>query len=135
MKTTLGDLVAIRSDLNKLFECDIPIQTSWTLSKFIRQLESQYNDFETNRIKIVKKYIPEGAKKVPEDKLDEFRDELQKLLDVELEIEVEPITIEDLGNVNISPIALSKMSFLFKESNIQHRENEDEETAEDGFSS
>lgn len=118
MKMTLGDLIAIRADLNKLFECDMPIKTSWALSKFIKQLEDQYADFETNRVKLVKKHTPEGVSRVPEDKLDEFQGELQKLLDVELEVEVPKIKIEELGDVNISPIALSKMSFLFEESNI-----------------
>jgi len=115
MKTTVGDIMAIRDDLHTLFTKEMPIQTSWKISKFISKLENEYNDFENARLKLLKKYVPEGEKKMPEDKMEPFKNELQKLLDIEIDIDINPISIDELGDVAISPIALSKMSFLFRE--------------------
>ena len=115
MKMTVGDLMLIRDDLHTLFGKEMPIETSWKISKFISRLENEYNDFENNRLKLLKKFIPEGAKKIPEDEVDGFRTELQKLLDIDIEVDLIPISITDLKGVTISPMALSKMSFLFND--------------------
>lgn len=112
---TVGDLMLIRNDLHTLFSKEMPIETSWKVSKFISRLENEYNDFENNRLKLLKKFIPDGEKQIPEPKVDEFRAELQKLLDIDLEIDLIPIGIAELKGVSISPLALSKMSFLFND--------------------
>lgn len=112
-KTTLGEMVTIREDMHKLFAQEMPAKISWKLSKFIKIMEDEYKLFEESRIKTLKKYVPEGETQVPEDKKEEFTKELNDLLDAELEIEIDPINIDDIGSVSISPIALSRISFLF----------------------
>ena len=41
---------------------------------------------------------------------------LGNLLDVEVDLEVEPIDIKELGDISVPPLSLAKMHFLFCES-------------------
>jgi hypothetical protein len=115
VKVTVGDLLAIREDLQTVFDKELPIKTSWSLSKIIKKIEDHYGIFETNRLKVLKNYVKEGETKVPEDKFEEFSTKIKELLDIEVDLECDPINIGDLGDVSISPMTLSKMAFLFSD--------------------
>lgn len=115
MKITMMKVLNIREELDALFTKDIPIKASWKISKFIRQIENEYNDFQRNRTKIQDKYIDKTIGKVPDDKLELFRNDIEDLLDVEVELNVEPIDIKELGDVSMPPLALAKMAFMFSE--------------------
>lgn len=119
MKITMMKIMNIRNELEALFMKDVPIEASWAISKFIRQIEVEYNDFEKNRVKILKKYIDEETGKVPEDKQNELQKEMENLLDVEVELDIRPIPINALGDVSVPPLSLAKMSFLFTEPEFQ----------------
>lgn len=131
MEMTIGDLMVIREDLRKLFSKEIPIKTAWKISKFISLIENEYNDFENSRLKLVKKFVPENENKIPDDKMEAFRVELEQLLNIPVKIDIDKISIEELGDITISPLSLSKMSFLFKdkidESNILTKDNINDE--------
>jgi hypothetical protein len=113
MKKTIGDLMHIREDLRVIFAKELPIQTAWRISKFISQIEREYEDFENTRLKALNKYLPEDAEKMTEEDEQTFKKELEKLLEIEVEIELDPIPIDELGDIKISPMSMAKMSFLF----------------------
>lgn len=115
MNITVGDLIAIRKDLESIFNQELPIKTSWNLSKIIKKIEEYYGDFETNRIKILKEYVSDGETKVPDDKIDEFSAKINELLNIEIDLGCDPISIDDLGDISVAPMALNKMSFLFSD--------------------
>jgi len=115
MKIRMMKIMNIRKDLEALFTKDIPIGASWAISKFIRQVENEYNDFEKNRVKILHKYLVKETGKVPDDKQGELQKDMEDLLDVEVELSVNPIDITELGGISVPPLSLAKMSFLFKE--------------------
>ena len=116
MKITMMRVLSIREELGSLFMKDIPILASWKISKFIRQIEAEYNDFEKNRMKILEKYMDKEVGKVPDDKQDDLQNDMEDLLDVEVELDVEPIDIKELGDTSVPPMSLAKMAFLFTES-------------------
>jgi hypothetical protein len=115
MKITMMRVLSIKEELDALFMKDIPIAASWKISKFIRQIENEYNDFERNRVKILEKHLDKESGKVPEDKQKDVQKEMEELLDVEVELNVEPIDISELGDISVPPMALAKMAFMFKE--------------------
>lgn len=115
MKITMMRILSIREDLDALFAKDIPIKASWKISKFIRQVETEYNDFEKNRMKILEKYMDKEIGKVPDEKKDSLRDDMENLLDVEVELDIDPIDIKELGDISVPPLSLAKMYFMFKE--------------------
>lgn len=115
MKITMMRILSIREDLDALFMRDIPIKASWKISKFIRQVEVEYNDFEKNRMKILNKYIDKEVGKVPEENQEKLKIDMEDLLDVEVDLEVDPIDISELGDISVPPMSLAKMSFMFTE--------------------
>jgi len=115
MKITMARVLSIREELDSLFMKDMPVKTAWKISKFIRRVESEYNDFEKNRMKILDKYVDKEVGKVPDDKQQELMEEMEDLLDVEVEIEVDTVDISELGDISLPPLAMAKMSFLFDE--------------------
>jgi len=115
MKITMMRILGIKEDLDSLFMKDIPIKASWKISKFIRQVEAEYNDFEKNRVKIIDKYRDDEIGKVPTDDVGAFQKDMEDLLDVEVELEIDPIDIKELGEISVPPMSLAKMSFLFTE--------------------
>lgn len=115
MKITMMRILSIKEELSSLFMKDIPIKASWKISKFIRQIETEYNDFEKNRVKILDKYLDKPTGKVPDDKKELLEKDIDDLLDVEVELDVEPIDIKELGDIAVPPLALAKMSFMFME--------------------
>jgi len=115
MKITMMKILSIKEDLDSLFMKDIPIQASRKISKFIRQVEAEYNDFEKNRVKILDKYLDKEAGKVPDDNKKALQNDMESLLDVEVELEIDPIDIKELGEISVPPMALANMSFLFIE--------------------
>ena len=115
MKITMARVLSIREELDSLFMKDMPVKTAWKISKFIRRVESEYNDFEKNRMKILDKYVDKEVGKVPDDKQQELMEEMEDLLDVEVEIEVDTVDISELGDISLPPLDMAKMSFLFDE--------------------
>jgi hypothetical protein len=119
VRKRLGELLNIRTTLHNLFDKDLPINISWGLSKLIGQIENEYDDFETNRIKILKLFLEPGEEKVPEDKEDEFKNKLEELLDVEVELKYSKVSVQKLMEmeepIKISPIAMNEIKFLFDE--------------------
>ena len=122
-------ILNIKEELSALFTKDIPIQASWKISKFVRQIETEHADFEVNRMKILEKHVDKEKGKVPEDKLDAFKKDMEDLLAVEVELEVTPIDIKELGNISVPPLALARMAFLFTETEeADSEEGEPEES-------
>ena len=119
VRKKLGELLAIRTTLHNLFDKDLPIDVSWNLSKLIGQIENEYDDFETNRIKILKSFLQPGEEKVPEDKEKEFKNKLEELFDVEIELKYTKVSIKKLieaeESIKISPLAMNTVKFLFEE--------------------
>lgn len=116
MTIRLEQLLSIRSVLQELFNKELPVDVSWELSKLIKQIENHYEDFELNRVKILKSYIKDGEEKVPENELDDFKEKIEELLNIDIELEHPLISINKLKeeNIKISPMALSKLDFLFE---------------------
>jgi hypothetical protein len=61
---------------------------------------------EENRINLVKKYGVEDEKtkqvSVPKDKTQEFYAELNELMQLEIDIPFEPISLEEFGDISLS---------------------------------
>jgi len=118
MKVTLEKVYVAQQSLTKLLSQDMPSSLAFRLSRLAKQVKSELDTFEENRIKLVKKYStsgkekkspavdPEQSVKVHPDKMKEFSAELMAMLAVEIELDFEPISVKDLGDVKISAIDL-----------------------------
>lgn len=118
MKVKLSDIYNSIESLNKLMQVELPITVSYKLVKLLKKLNEEIGLIEQSRIKLVKKYSPDGKDEnvaVPEDKRDEFFKEFAELLTTEVTLNFEPISVSSLPNLNMSVNELGKIHYIFKD--------------------
>lgn len=103
MKIKLNELTNKVEALNYLVEQPIPVLASFKLSKMARLINEELTDYEKVRIDLIKKYgttneetgqtsIAPGS-----EEMTKFLEELKPILEEEVELNLEPIPVSDLG--------------------------------------
>jgi len=111
---TLGGLQECTPALKKIFESDLPIRVSYTISKTIDCLEKENLRFIKLYNKICNCYGEKNQKgyKIHTEKMDKFQYELNELLALRVkDISIEPISLgllEDIGIV-LKPIEVKSL--------------------------
>ncbi|MDD2496272.1 MAG: hypothetical protein PHS24_05215 [Bacilli bacterium] len=116
MNIKLGNLPNILESMSNLLQKEMPIKISYKLSKLNKKLVEEYQQFEESRKLLINKYALKDSEdnivtqdnivQFNQDNLVLFNDEFEELLNIEFEIDFECIKIDDLGDINISPIDL-----------------------------
>ena len=119
MKFTLAEIKLMSSSLSKLVHLDLPIRISYRLSKLLNFFDKEIMTVENARRGLVKKYASdnkdEEGMRVAKEHEEEFRVEFEKLLTEEVEFAFEPISIDELGNIKMSPMDLVRINKIIKE--------------------
>ncbi len=95
-------------------ESNVPIKLAYKLTKLYKKLNTELEQLEETRIKLITKYAEkdedgnvkqneDNSVPIMKDKLNEFQTEVNDLFSMEIDIEFEPINIDDFGDINISP--------------------------------
>ena len=117
MKLTLGDIRVMKDPMIKLLDDTLPIKVAWKLTKLVKVFDKELAEIEEFRISLIKKLgvqDDEGSIKVPEDKMSDFIDEFNELLLTEIDVDFEPIDIEQLGeSLSISTKDLISLDKIF----------------------
>lgn len=120
MKIKLNEIGTILSGLYAVQNMDIPRKTSYWLARYMERIKSEIKIIEKERMKLIKKYAEkdkDGNPKLIEGKnnfdiskknRDAFEKEYAELGEVEIEIDYNPIKLEDLGE-KIKPIILFQL--------------------------
>jgi len=113
MKVTLAEVKSLEASLGKLFDKDVNIKIAYRLSSLIKKLSEELSILEENRIKLVKQYGVEDEKtkavSVPPDKSQDFYNAFNELMQIEIEIDFEPIPLKDLGEIELSASDMMKL--------------------------
>lgn len=106
MKLTLEEVIAAHAAISNLLNMqfslkDFPLELFYHLSEIEPKLRRRVEAYDRTRVALVKHLAgksqdgqPQENVNVPEDKIDEFMEALDKILDVEVEIYCEPIPRE-----------------------------------------
>lgn len=119
MKIKLKQILEAVEPLKILLNKELPIKASYRLGRLKSAIESELNQFDTERQKLIKKYGREkddGSYFVDEsdkDNYDKFLTEINQLLDVDIEINYSPIDISIIDECRISPSNMSFLSVFF----------------------
>ena len=113
MKCTLAEIQGIDRSLPSLTRQQLPIKLSYRLSKLISFCAKEMEAMESARMNLVKKYsedpTKEGEIRVKPENESKFREEFAEFLKTEVEVDFEPINIQELGEIRISPIDLFRL--------------------------
>lgn len=123
MNIKLDNLANILEGMNILLQKELPIKISYKLSRLNKILSDEYQQFEESRKKLIDKYGNKDSdgNLITQDDLVQFSEEnralfineFSDLLDIDVHINFDPININELEDIKISPLDLLKLdSFI-----------------------
>ena len=121
IKTTLGQLRLSTPALNELSTQAMPAKTSYWLGKLLRKTGPELESLEQQRLALCKRLgtfdQAQNRYTFPDlEKAAAFETEMSGLLDTEIEIEgVRTLTVEELGQAQVSPGAMAALEWLIVE--------------------
>ena len=116
-KMKVQDLLAKKDALAKLFTSeDLPINISYRLSKANTAVGKEFDYVDQAKNKLVQKYGTKNERGDLQVKVDDnkafnaFTADFLKVLGEEIEVEIDPVKMEDLGNsLKLTPAELSHL--------------------------
>lgn len=127
LKIKLGELKGILEALQVLIEKEISIKVSYKISKMVRKVAEEYELFEQSRQKLLQKYgrkdekgqlISENGIVILE-KPEEFNEEFNSLYNTDIEFDIEPLKLESLGDITLSPKILLVLDKLITDESME----------------
>lgn len=121
MILTLEQMLNAEQTLIKISENDLPATTAWRLLKTIQQIQKECNLFREFRANKIKEYGEfdevRGDYIINEQNpnFNKFIEELTPLLKEESEINVIPISIEDLSKIELSIHQIKSVEWMISE--------------------
>lgn len=119
MKFRLAELKSMEPVLSKIMESTVlSIRVAYRFSKFLKTVGKELQTLEETRQMLVKKYgedDSDGNTKVKDDSLQPFIDGLNEVLNEEVEISIEPVELDDLNMLALSPAEIMVIERLIKE--------------------
>lgn len=129
LKLKAGDIRNIGSGLIEILKIELPVKPSYWLARIANKVNSEQKAFETARMNLVKKHAKKDKKGEPlviKDKdgkptqnydvpdVEAFNKEFVELTEQEIEINVDPIKLEALGDIKIKPVILAKLEKIIE---------------------
>lgn len=128
LEITLRELAPVIQSMNNFVEVPLPAKHSWRLSRVMKKLQEDIQDFNTSRQELFDKYGTEakmtdeqakmaspGSKaiQITEENREVFAKELDELLNETIEIEFEPIPISMFADSNLSIADMANLEMFF----------------------
>ena len=116
---SLREVIESTQVLQKLAQKSLRGRAAFQISKLLKQLENELELFNTTRMNLIQKYgekdengelaREEGTDniKLMEDKIVDFNNEFNELLNSKIEINGEAIKLEDIENEDFTPAEMS----------------------------
>lgn len=121
MQITLEKLFLAQSGLTKLLSQDLSVAMAFRLSRLLKAAKPELDSLEESRIKLVRQYgvevVSEGKTniQVPPDKMPQFTEELQKLTSVQINLDFEPISLQDISDAKLSAVDVVNLEPFLKD--------------------
>ena len=117
---TLGELVNSTNALQKLASMSLKAKLAWQVAKLLKEAEKEIQSFNDTRMDVIKKYgekdengelitDEKGNCKILEGQTQEFSNELNELINTQIEINANRLSINDLGNIDFTPAEMAQL--------------------------
>ena len=129
MKIKAGDFRNIGSGLMEILGIELPVKPSYWLGRIANKISSEQKVFETARMALVKKHAKKDKKGNPlviKDKdgkptnsfdipdMEAFNEEFKKLTELEIDIDIDLIKLDALGDIKIKPGILARLEKIIE---------------------
>ncbi|MEM3091778.1 MAG: hypothetical protein QXD05_01455 [Candidatus Pacearchaeota archaeon] len=118
MEITIKQLIESAESLAILAQKDMPIKTSYKLGKLLNKIREELKLYEEQRNNLIKKYgkdIGGGNYQIDEndeEAINKFKKEHEELINLTVNIEYEPISLDSLGDIKISPMHMANLDLF-----------------------
>lgn len=110
MKVAIFQIKNAEPVLSKLVNEKLPVKASFRITKIINSITKDLEHFETFRTQLFDKYgemQDDSTKVIKPENQDAFLQEINSLLREEVELPDVKLSLEDLGDIKITPAELS----------------------------
>jgi len=105
--------------MNKVLETSVSASLAYHLTKLLKTLNEEMKTIEEQRIKLVEKYGEKNDKEeslvVSEENKAKFMSEFSDLLNSEIELSWEQLSVEKMEGLQLTVNDMSRIQFLFKD--------------------
>ena len=119
MKIKLATIRGGIESFKKLLTANLPIKLAYSLSKSVKKLEGEVKIVEEQRIALLKKYgtspDEKGNVTVLPENIEFFVKDFNGLLEVEVDIDITPVKLSELGDIKLSAVDLSNLEGIVVE--------------------
>lgn len=114
IKVKIADLVNSTETLQKLAQKDFKAKLAWSIARLLKSAEVEIQSFNEARMNLIKKYGEKdengelvtdenGNCKIENESINEFSNELNELINTEVEINANKISLDLLEDVDFTP--------------------------------
>ena len=117
IKTTVAALVAIKPILQQLANIPMPARESFLLLRTLKTIDNEYVIVEKTRNQLLTLYgsqNEQGELIINPNNINKFQEEINNLLETDIEIDCEPISIDLFEDIKISPSQMSLIEPFIK---------------------
>lgn len=117
MNIKLRQLIESDQPLARLAQMKQPVKVAYRISRAIRLIRPELESFYSQRSMILEKYgdvQDDGRYQIRQESMDQFKSEIETLLDEPVELAIHAISLEDLTG-DISPLDIESLSWLIEE--------------------
>ena len=111
---TLENIINSAESLRALAQKELKGKTAYRVSRMLRELDSEYSLFNETRAELIKKYgvrdengelvvSENGDYTLEKEHIEDFYKEINDLLKNEIELNVNKIDLDDLGDITFTP--------------------------------
>ena len=123
IKIKISDLLNGTDALKKLSETELKAKLAWQVGRILKAADAEIQSFNETRMNLIKKYgekdengelitDDKGNCKILNDELDEFSNELNELIESEIEINANKISIDSLEDKEFTPSEMSQLEIF-----------------------
>ncbi|MBS4535840.1 hypothetical protein GOQ29_09455 [Clostridium sp. D2Q-14] len=110
MQVTVQEVFNLNEGLEDIVHKELPIGVAFKIQRNMREVEKEYKITQDLRSKLINKYkekdLANGKVKLKKDKLEDFYQELNELLDQTVNINVQKINVNELHSIKVTPKTL-----------------------------
>ncbi len=103
IKTTMNDILNSVQIFRNISETPMNIKSAYKIVKVMKAIEKEQEIFLEAQQKLIEKYSKKDKIAIDEQFIDKYNEEMKVFLKTEVELAVEPIEIEDIENIEITP--------------------------------
>lgn len=125
IQTNLATVIGSMEAIKKLLDNPIKGKTAYKIAKLVKKMEEEYALFNESRLKLLNKYavkdeggqpvVENGNYKVLPESIANFNQEIAELLDAEVSFDLEPISLEEIGDIEFTPAEMLMIDSFIKE--------------------